>query len=219
MAQGETLGLLVLLAPENGTLTEAKQHLAVAVAEHISLALANLKLRETMQNQSIRDPLTGLFNRRYLDESLERELHRASLTEQTLGIVAIDIDRFMLFNDKFGHIAGDTLLKALGASLQKNIRSCDIACRYGGQKFILILPESNPSDIRDRANKIRLAVKDLRIEDRGEILDPISISLGLAYFPEHGLTGKALIEASELALQEAKAQGRDRIVTAEITNN
>ncbi|NER33561.1 MAG: PAS domain S-box protein [Oscillatoria sp. SIO1A7] len=214
MAQGETLGLLYLCTEEAGQLSESKQRLAIAVAEHIALALANLKLRETLRNQSIRDPLTGLFNRRYLEESLQRELHRAKRNHQSVGIIMIDIDYFKRFNDTFGHKAGDVVLRELGALLQKSIRASDIACRYGGEELTLILPESNLADTQKRASQIRAAVKELQVQYRGELLGAISISLGVACFPEHGLTGEAAIQAADAALYRAKSEGRDRVVVA-----
>ena len=214
MAQGETLGLLYLSSQEVGQLSDSKQRLAVAVAEHIALALANLKLRETLRNQSIRDPLTGLFNRRYLEESLQRELHRAHRNHQSVGIIMIDIDHFKRFNDTFGHKAGDMVLRELGAFLLGNIRTSDIACRYGGEELTLILPESDLMDTEKRASQIRAGVKQLKVEYRGELLGAISISLGVACFPEHGLTGEAVIQAADGALYRAKAEGRDRVATA-----
>jgi diguanylate cyclase (GGDEF)-like protein len=124
--------------------------LAVSVAEQAALSFADLKLREKLRYQSIRDPLTGLFNRRYLDESLERELPRAIRKNRSLGIIMLDVDRFKKFNDMFGHDAGDTVLRELGDYLAKFTRREDLACRYRGEEFILILPESSPEDARRR---------------------------------------------------------------------
>ena len=115
----------------------------MTVAEHIALSLANLKLHETLRSQSIRDPLTGLFNRRYMEESLEREMRRASRGRHPVGIIMLDLDHFKQFNDAFGHDAGDALLREVGAVLQRSIRGEDIACRYGGEEFTLILPEAS----------------------------------------------------------------------------
>ena len=212
MAQGEALGLLYLSAMEPGHLSEAKQRLAVTVAEHIALALANLALRETLQRQSIRDSLTGLFNRRYLEESLIREIHRADRKQQPLGIIMLDVDHFKRFNDTFGHEAGDAVLRELGLFVQKNIRESDIACRYGGEELTLILPETSLEITNRRAEQIREGVKHLNVQHRRQPLGGITISVGVACFPEDGLTGEALIQAADTALYEAKAQGRDRVV-------
>ena len=142
-AQGEALGILHLVTREAGHLSPAKQQLATTVAEHIAVALANLKLRQTLKNQSIRDPLTGLFNRRYLEESLQRELVRAERSEQPLSIILLDVDHFKRFNDTQGHEAGDIVLREVGQFLQGMIRGSDIGCRYGREEFLLMLPEAS----------------------------------------------------------------------------
>ncbi|MBN2317679.1 MAG: diguanylate cyclase, partial [Acidobacteria bacterium] len=138
MAQSEALGILHLMQPENVKMTETKQRMAVTMSEHIAMALSNLRLHETLRSQSIRDPLTGLFNRRFMEESLELEIRRASRNQRPLGMIMMDLDHFKYFNDNFGHEAGDLLLKELGALLKNNIRGEDIACRYGGEEFTLI---------------------------------------------------------------------------------
>ena len=214
MAQGEALGILYLNANEPGILTEAKQQLAITVAEQIALAFANLKLHEALQQQSIRDPLTGLFNRRYLEESLEREISRAERQQQTVGIIMLDVDHFKQFNDTFGHDAGDTLLRELGIFLKKNIRGSDIACRFGGEELIIILPEASLEITLQRAEQIREGIKHLNLHSRHQQLGTITLSLGVANFPQHGITGEMVIQAADSALYQAKAQGRDRVIAA-----
>ncbi|MBE9227748.1 diguanylate cyclase [Phormidium sp. LEGE 05292] len=213
MAQGEALGVLYLTASK-GLLTKAKQQLAITVAEQIALALGNLKLHEALQQQSIRDPLTGLFNRRYLEESLEREVSRAERKEQNLGIIMLDVDHFKRFNDTFGHDAGDTLLRELGLFLKKNIRGSDIACRFGGEEFLIILPEASVEVTVQRAELIREGIKHLNLHNRNQQLGTITVSLGVAIFPQHGMTGEIVIQAADTALYQAKAQGRDRVIVA-----
>jgi diguanylate cyclase (GGDEF)-like protein/PAS domain S-box-containing protein len=214
IAHGETLGMLYLSFSESGQLTEGKQQLASAVAEQTALALANLKLRETLQHQSVRDPLTSLFNRRYMEEFLNRELSRAQRQEQPIGIIVLDVDHFKHFNDTFGHEAGDTVLRELGILLRNNIRNSDIACRYGGEEMVLILPEASLEDTKDRAEELRLAIKHLNLSYRRNSLGPITVSLGVACFPQHGLTGDALLRTADRALYRAKAEGRDRTIAA-----
>ncbi|MEQ9373370.1 MAG: PAS domain S-box protein [Coleofasciculus chthonoplastes F3-SA18-01] len=215
MAQGKALGILYISSPQPGQLAEAKQRLALTVAEHLALSLANLKLRETLSQQSIRDALTGLFNRRYMEESLEREIHRAQRHQRPMGIIMLDIDHFKHFNDTFGHEAGDIVLRELGIFLQKNVRASDIACRYGGEELMLILPDASLADTQQRAEQIRQDVKTLQIEYHYQPLDVIAISVGVAAFAEHGSTAQELIAAADRALYQAKTQGRDRVVTAE----
>jgi diguanylate cyclase (GGDEF)-like protein/PAS domain S-box-containing protein len=214
MAQSEALGVLHLAQPANARLTEAKQRLAVAMAEHIAMALSNLRLHETLRSQSIRDPLTGLFNRRFMEESLELELRRAVRNQRPLSVIMLDLDRFKHFNDTYGHDAGDTLLRELGTLLQTNIRGEDIACRYGGEEFTLIMPEGSAEIARQRAELIRRAIGELQLEHRGQPLGNISVSLGVAVFPEHGRTRDALLQAADSALYMSKAAGGDKVTVA-----
>ncbi|MBD2067755.1 sensor domain-containing diguanylate cyclase [Leptolyngbya sp. FACHB-671] len=214
MAQGEALGIVHLIATEPGQITQTKQLLATTVAEHIAISLANLKLRETLKNQSIRDPLTGLFNRRYMEESLERELRRAERSEQPLGIIMLDVDHFKQFNDTFGHEAGDVVLRELGQFLKSMIRSSDIGCRYGGEEFMLLLPEASSEITRQRAEQICSGIKHLMLEYRRQSLGVVTLSLGVAEFPKHGNTAQAVIRAADAALYRAKHGGRDQVVVA-----
>jgi diguanylate cyclase (GGDEF)-like protein/PAS domain S-box-containing protein len=214
MAQSEALGVLHLTQPEGAPITEAKQRLAITMAEHIAMALSNLRLHETLRSQSIRDPLTGLFNRRFMEESLELELRRATRNQRPLGVIMLDLDHFKHFNDTFGHEAGDTLLRELGTFLQSNIRAEDIACRYGGEEFTLILPEGNAEVTLQRADFLREAIKRLDVKHRNQPLGRITASMGVAIFPEHGRTRDALLAASDEALYRSKEEGRDRVTVA-----
>ena len=215
LAQGEALGVLHLATSSLQHLNSTKQLLAATVAEHVAIALANLKLRETLKNQSIRDPLTNLFNRRYMEESLEREVHRAERSQKPLGVIMLDVDHFKKFNDTFGHEAGDVVLKELGQFLITVIRSSDIACRYGGEEFMLLLPDSPLEVTYQRAEQVRSGMKQLNLQNRREALGTVTLSLGIASFPQHGNTAEAVTRAADLALYQAKAQGRDRAVIAE----
>jgi diguanylate cyclase (GGDEF)-like protein len=225
MAQGKIQGLLHFQNSSIGIdqphwmwermKESTKQQLAVIMAESISLSLANLKLREYLHNQAIRDSLTGLFNRRYMEESLKREVHRATRKGISLGIVMLDIDHFKDFNDTFGHAAGDALLHDLGSFLQARIRRGDIACRYGGEEFMLILPESSLDDTRQRAEQLREEIKHLSVQHDGQSLSAITVSLGVAAFSEHISTVEAILRAADLALYRAKSEGRDRVVVVQ----
>jgi len=214
MVHGEALGVLHLSCPLAEQLTEAQQLLAVTVTENVALALANLKLRETLQYQSIRDPLTGLFNRRYMEEFLNQEIHRAQQEQHSLGIIMVDVDRFKEFNDAFGHEAGDRILRELALCLQRQLRGLDIACRYGGDELLLILPETSLTGTWQRAEKLRAEVKNLKVWHRQQFLGAIALSLGVACFPEHGLKSEAVLRAADAALLRAKKEGRDRTIAA-----
>jgi diguanylate cyclase (GGDEF)-like protein len=222
MAQGESLGLLHLRAagaPPAGTAQrdpQARQLLAERAAERIALALVNLKLRESLRWQSIRDPLTGLFNRRYLEESLDREIRRAIRNRRPLCILMIDLDHFKNFNDTYGHEAGDTLLAAVGGLLQSRIRVEDIACRYGGEEFALILPDAHQEFVLKRAEDLREEAKQLHVHYRGKPLEKITLSLGLSSYPEHGNSASELLRIADAALYRAKSGGRDRLVVADL---
>ncbi len=212
MAQNETTGLLHLCVDSTDQrLVEHKQRIAVAVAESIALLLSNLRLRETLYTQSIHDPLTGLLNRRYMEELVEKELHRLSRRGLPLGIVMIDIDHFKEINDTYGHEAGDMFLRELGAFLQKNIREEDFACRYGGEEFVIIMPEIPLEHAHQRAEQLRQAVKHLFIRYKDRSLGPVTISLGVAARPEHGTSAHELFAAADSALYRAKEEGRDRV--------
>jgi diguanylate cyclase (GGDEF)-like protein/PAS domain S-box-containing protein len=180
-----------------------------------ALVLNNAQLRETLHEQSIRDPLTGLFNRRYMEESLKREVSRVTRQLQPMGIVMIDIDRFKRFNDTHGHAAGDALLQNISQFLQSHIRGEDIACRYGGEEFILIMPNASLDTAQQRAEHLRRAVRQLKVEDAGPAHDEITLSLGVAIYPEHGRTMDTVLRAADAALYRAKQQGRDQVAIAE----
>jgi diguanylate cyclase (GGDEF)-like protein len=185
---------------------------AIAVGERISWALANLGLREVLRSQSIRDPLTGLFNRRYMEESLERELRRAARNKQGVVVLMIDVDHFKRFNDTFGHQAGDTLLRALGDFLIKRTRGQDIACRFGGEEFVLILTDADVDAAHKRADILRDELSQLTVLHAGNVLGKISISIGISAFPDHAATVVELLHVADQALYRAKKEGRDTVV-------
>lgn len=219
VAHGEAMGLLCLTRPGTAEgalppLLETRKMVASTLGEQSALALANLRLRETLRSQSVRDPLTGLFNRRYMEETLEREIRRAERSGRPLSVMMLDLDHFKQFNDTFGHSAGDALLRELGTMLRANLRAGDIACRFGGEEFVLILPEAALDCARTRAEQFREAAKHLNVSHLGESLGPMTVSLGVAAFPEHGTSGEALLETADAALYRAKSEGRDRVVVA-----
>lgn len=165
--------------------------------------------------QAIRDPLTGLFNRRYLEESLEREISKAKRQKIPLGLIMLDADHFKIFNDTYGHIAGDMVLQHLSKLLVKNSRKEDIACRFGGEEFVLVLPGTDRKVAMQRAEDLRLIVENGEpIRHRKKLLPNIRISLGIALLPDHGSTAIDLISAADKALYQAKAAGRNRAVIA-----
>lgn len=217
MAQGDTFGLLLIqqqVPALEAEQRDMRQRLAVALAEQTGLALANIRLRETLRLQSIRDPLTGLYNRRFLDEALRRELARARRNKGSHALALIDVDHFKQFNDQHGHEAGDLVLQQVARALESRVRESDVVCRFGGEEFVVLLSELSPELALRRAEDLLAAVRALKLSHAGRSLGKLTASLGLAFYPTHGDEALALIEAADAALYEAKRGGRDRAVVA-----
>jgi diguanylate cyclase (GGDEF)-like protein len=184
--------------------------------KQIDLQTQQLIRNETqLRELSVRDPLTGLFNRRYLEETLGRELNRAERKHQEVGIIMMDIDHFKHINDTHGHAAGDAVLHELSVNLRSQIRGSDIVCRYGGEEFIFVMPEASLLVTQDRAESIRREISQMRLRYENHLLERITLSLGVAIFPVHGATSAKIIAAADAALYRAKREGRDCVVIAE----
>ena len=192
-----------------------RRQLLHSASEHIALAVANLKLQDHLRQQSIRDVLTGLYNRRHMEESLRKEMSRSDRSKKPFGIVMIDVDHFKKFNDNYGHQAGDALLRGLGAFLQSHVRGEDIACRYGGEEFILILPGAYPEGAATRAEEIRAGVETkFRVPFENGFLPQVTISLGVAAYPIHATQADAVVKAADAALYKSKQDGRNRFTVS-----
>lgn len=214
-AHGEIFGLFTCsMQPVDAA--ERPDWVAVAedLGERLALQFAALRLREDLRNQSIRDPLTGVFNRRYFDETFERELRRAERSHKPLSLLLIDLDHFKRFNDTYGHDAGDLVLREFGALLGQVFRAGDLPCRLGGEEFAVLLPESDLASVRHRVEELsmRLRNRDLRL--RKQPLGRVTMSAGLAEFPTHGSSAQELLRAADEALYAAKDSGRDRFLIA-----
>ncbi len=215
LAQGETVGTLHLQATTGAAqFSPAEMPLKITFAGQVGLSMANIKLREALRTQSVRDALTGLYNRRYLEEVLEREVRRAGRAAQSMGILMIDLDHFKTFNDTFGHDAGDAVLRETAAYLLNGVRAEDFVCRFGGEEFVVILPTAELQVSRARAERLRTRIRELQIVYQGKSLGLVTISVGVAGFPAHGTSPKQLMAAADAALYEAKRQGRDQVVMA-----
>jgi diguanylate cyclase (GGDEF)-like protein len=217
-AKSDVLGLLHLRSRPGAQPAEAHETLAALedispmLSELLSLSISNLRLTETLRMQSIKDPLTGLFNRRYMEECLEREIWRASRNGRQIGVVMADIDNFKEFNDMYGHGAGDYVLSAFGNLVNEQIRGSDVACRYGGEEFTIILPEAGYEDAPWRANDLLEKVRSLKLIYGGRELGPVTISMGVSAYPEGGATPEELLRAADAALYRAKLAGRNQVV-------
>jgi diguanylate cyclase (GGDEF)-like protein len=220
VAKGDVLGTLHLRNRETCSESEGAEtlgnlrRLAGPVAEHLALSLANARLRQALASQSVRDPLTGLFNRRYLEETLQREIARAGRQGASIGVVMADIDHFKHFNDTWGHEAGDRVLNEVAQLLKSGVRTGDIASRYGGEEFTLVLIGSSLEDAAARADKIREHIQSLVVPYRDRELGPVTLSLGVACFPAHGVTVADLLRTADGALYRAKSEGRNRVIAA-----
>lgn len=217
IAQGETMGLLHIGMGEDAgmELHEAQRNLAETVCESIKLGLSNISLRIALREQATHDPLTGLYNRRYLDETLPREMHRAMRNKSVLCLVMMDIDHFKQFNDTHGHEAGDTVLRELGRLLQGNLRKSDVAVRYGGEEITIVMPDSSLEDAQQRIEQIRESVSQMEIHFGAVDIGRITISAGVAQMRGRGATPDQLLRAADQALYAAKAGGRNRVVVSE----
>lgn len=216
VAGGGTLGLLYMFSPRlerppQKIQSEYQERLAKAFAQQLGISLMNIRFRESLKTQASRDSLTDLFNRRYLEESFPRELNRMMRRKSRLGLLIIDIDHFKKFNDRFGHATGDYLLRGLSDFLTKQTREEDILCRFGGEEFVLVFSECEIKDVKRRAEEIRSGIKKQVWIEQGRTIGPITLSIGIAFFPDHGDSFEELFKAADLALYRAKKEGRDRV--------
>ncbi|MEL4895893.1 diguanylate cyclase [Crocosphaera sp. Alani8] len=209
VAQGKTLGIIYISATDENKLTPEAEILAEMISDYVTLSLANLKLRQDLKEQSIRDSLTGLYNRRHLYEFLKKEITKSQRYETDIGIILMDIDHFKRINDNYSHGLGDVVLKDIGEFLNNNTRESDIACRYGGEEFILILPHANLENTYERAEALRKQIKRLHFRFQKHYLESVTVSIGVSNFPQHGLTGEESVHCADIALHVAKERGRN----------
>jgi diguanylate cyclase (GGDEF)-like protein len=216
LAHGETVGLMHLKAAANVSDADFRgtRKLAQMCAEQISMAIANVQMRDQLQDQSVRDPLTGLFNRRHLTDSMRKLILRSQKNSQKLNIVSVDVDHFKKFNDNHGHDAGDMVLRAVGAALDSACDGDEIACRIGGEEFMMLLPALDGDGAFNRAETLRKTVENITVRYGDKNLPRITVSVGLATYPDHGMMPQDLMRAADDALYAAKGNGRNQVVIA-----
>jgi len=188
--------------------------LAAALADTLGPALAAIRDRERLRTLVARDPLTGLANRRALEEELPRQIARATERQTPLAVAMIDLDRFRDFNERHGHPAGDIMLQSFAVLLQGFRREEDVACRYGGEEFVLLMPGTTAADAAGRLERLRAAVAEAVVLHEGRRLEPVTASIGVAEFPGHGPDGGTVVAAADEALYRAKRSGRSQVCLA-----
>jgi len=214
IAQNNIVGLLYREFDVDTEAGSARQ-LANMLAEQVSLAIANIELRNQLRSQALRDPLTGLHNRRFLEEVLPQEIARSARSGKSLALAVLDLDHFKGINDNSSHEAGDAVLRGVGEILRKTIRKGDIVCRFGGEEFVLLLPGADLEAAMERMTELLDSVRSMSVTWSGGVLDGISASIGLAVLPLHVHRGEDLMAAADAALYQAKGQGRNRIVVSD----
>lgn len=216
IALGETLGVVFLGFPTEEVLTLAEQRnaLLLEMTELVAMALAGLKLRSKLESQSIRDGLTNLFNRTFMEIALDRELQMAGRRKSSLAVLMLDIDDFKVFNDTYGHQAGDEVLRQVAKAFTESVRIEDIVCRYGGEEFVILLPDISETLALERAETIRRNVGCLPAEFRGRTLEQVSVSIGVAMYPNPAKDALDLLRLADSALYEAKQGGRNQTKVA-----
>ncbi len=191
---------------------QARLQLIYTAGEHISLALANLRLQENLRQQAVQDSLTGLYNRRYMNATLDREILRADREASTVGLVILDIDHFKRINDQHGHETGDRVLQCLGVFLKQRIRGDDVACRFGGEEFVLILPGVGLDDLVRRAESLCYEIAQGEFGVGVSELPALTVSMGVGLYPAHACAQDDLLICADAALYRAKSAGRNRVV-------
>jgi diguanylate cyclase (GGDEF)-like protein len=216
-AHGATMGLICIHGDGPGAWTADERVVALgrAFCEQVSLGLSSFELRETLRRQSIVDGLTGLYNRRYLDDALRREVFQAQRRGRTFSVIMVDADHFKRINDIFGHDAGDLVLKAIGRELKAAVRGGDLACRFGGEEFTLVLPDCGKPQAIEKGRRVGELVRGLHLVHGVTPLPPLTVSAGVATYPEDGEDAERLIVAADRALYAAKRGGRDRVEAAQ----
>ncbi len=209
---GEVMGVLCLQGPKDHAPFDApRRRLAVAMGASVKISISNLTLRESLRADATVDVLTGLHNRRFLDHSLQREVHRAKRNHSPLCVALIDIDQFKTFNDNRGHAVGDAALRELGELLRDTVRKSDISCRYGGDEFVLVFPDSSLENTRMRVEQVRERVRALRFGSAAGVPGRISISAGVAQADAVSATSAGLLLVADKAMYAAKQAGGDRV--------
>lgn len=223
LAHGDTVGLMHVRYPPGANKlrvsnpadgqVSATQQFATQCAEHISLAIANVKLRDELQDQSTKDALTGLYNRRYFLESVRSTITQANRKDGKFSVVTLDSDNFKKFNDMHGHDAGDLVLRMVADRMSESCKSGQVPCRLGGEEFAILLPDMQIDEAKRFADRLREQIAEQVVRYSGADLPSVTISAGVAEYPAHGTEPQELLKSADVALYQAKADGRNRVCT------
>lgn len=215
MAQGETLGIIHLRGNAQKSLPEKSLAMAHSIGKEVAVAISNLKLRQSLEQQALHDPLTGLYNRRHLMDQFSNISAKANQKDQPFCLLIVDVDHFKKYNDQYGHDAGDYVLTQLAKQFRKSLGTSDIACRMGGEEFAIILANSDVDQADEFANRLRSDIENLNLIFQGRPLGEITISIGLSSYPDEGTTLQGLIKSADELLYVAKNSGRNRVCKAQ----
>jgi diguanylate cyclase (GGDEF)-like protein len=215
IAHGNTVGVFHLyFANTNAEFDQDIKNLVFTLSEHLGLALANLRLQEKLRSQAMRDSLTGLYNRRYFEDAIDREYYAASQINSILSVIMLDLDHFKRFNDNFGHDAGDFVLKEVSSLFSRAVGDLGIVCRIGGEEFVVVSAKIGVEEALTLSNRIIEDVRELHLSLRGISLGQLGVSVGVATYPDLDVSEKELIKLADTALYKAKERGRAQVVYA-----
>jgi len=222
ISQGKILGIFHLeqkdeeeLNHSGQILTDLSTNLAAIVAGQLAFALSSIRLQEAVREQAVRDMLTGLYNRRYMEQALDKEIRQAARNKVTVGVITLDLDCFGKFNDRHGYKSGDLVMRNLADFLKSNSHPGDIICRGNGDEFAIICPRTTPETLKQRAEGIREGLANFNKRHQDLYQEPLTLSLGIAIFPENGNTSEQIIKQADMALNQAEQAGGNRIVSAD----
>ena len=222
ISQGKILGLLHLeekdeaeKSANDNMLTDLGKNLAAIVAGQLAFALSNIRLQEAVREQAIRDTLTGLYNRRYMEQALDKEIRQAARNKVTVGVITLDIDNYGKFNDRHGYKSGDLIMRNLSDFLKNNSHPGDIVCRGNGDEFAIICPRISADTLKQKAAGILEGLANFNKRHQDLYQEPLTLSLGLAIFPENGNTSEQIIKLADMALNQAGQEGGNKIIAAD----
>jgi diguanylate cyclase (GGDEF)-like protein len=207
--QGEVVGILHIYALEN--ISPEDQQISEIIARTLGFALNNLSIKQRLTHENLRDGMTQLFNQSYMETITEQRLAEAERSGEPLSVIFLDIDNFKSYNSRYGHVTANIVIQELAKLLLKSIRSFDIPCRWGGEEFVIVMPNMTLEVLRKRVEQLRVDVEQMQLRDGDQILQGITASFGIAV-SESGITVKDFLNRANQAMLEAKRTGKNRVM-------